>query len=116
MTTRHRPSRFADVAPARGTLRVGLCVALCVLAFGMAGRGLVPSETAQVPVAYVIPIDGVIDLGLAPFVERTLTEAGIDSLSLNADPRLETMLAVLGMEMRIAQEEETAGIGTQGSR
>jgi len=50
-----------------------LCLALCLVLLGMAGRSLV--VTAQAPVVYVVPIDGVIDLGLAPFVERTLTEA-----------------------------------------
>ena len=74
-TTRYRPSRFPDVVTARRTLRVGLCLTLCVVALGMAGRGLVEPATAQASIVYVIPIDGVIDLGLAPFVERTLTEA-----------------------------------------
>lgn len=74
-TTRYRPSRFPDVVTARRTLRVGLCLTLCVVALGMAGRGLVEPATAQAPIVYVVPIDGVIDLGLAPFVERTLTEA-----------------------------------------
>jgi membrane-bound serine protease (ClpP class) len=41
----------------------------------MAGRSLVAVVPAQVPVVYVIPIDGTIDLGLAPFIQRTLTEA-----------------------------------------
>ncbi len=31
--------------------------------------------TAQTPVVYVAPIEGMIDLGLAPFVQRVLTEA-----------------------------------------
>lgn len=31
--------------------------------------------TAQAPVVYVAPIEGMIDLGLAPFVQRVLTEA-----------------------------------------
>ena len=57
------------------TRRLRLCLALCLALLGMAGRSLVVVVTAQAPVVYVIPIDGVIDLGLAPFVERTLTEA-----------------------------------------
>jgi len=40
-----------------------------------AGLGLPEVGAAQPPVVYVIPIDGVIDLGLAPFVERALEEA-----------------------------------------
>jgi len=75
MTTRHAPLRFAGMATACRTRRLRLCVTLCVVALGMAGRGLVEPATAQAPIVYVIPIDGVIDLGLAPFVERTLTEA-----------------------------------------
>jgi len=75
VTTRHLPSRFVGLVTACGTRRLRLCLALCLVALGMAGRGLVEVATAQAPVVYVIPIDGVIDLGLAPFVERTLTEA-----------------------------------------
>lgn len=36
--------------------------------------GVSSAETAR-PVVYVIPVEGVIDLGLAPFIERVLTEA-----------------------------------------
>ncbi len=36
---------------------------------------LVAGAQAQRPVVYVAPIDGIIDLGLAPFVERVLAEA-----------------------------------------
>lgn len=55
------------------TRRMRPYLALCLVLLGMAGRSLV--VTAQAPVVYVVPIDGVIDLGLAPFVERRLTEA-----------------------------------------
>src|SRR5919109_626178 len=37
------------------------------------GSGLVAQETR--PVVYVVPVQGMIDLGLAPFVERILDEA-----------------------------------------
>ncbi|HEX2225528.1 MAG TPA: hypothetical protein VHM64_00170, partial [Candidatus Binatia bacterium] len=40
---------------------------------------LVPSGqlfAQKTPLVYVAPIDGMIDLGLAPFVERVLREAG----------------------------------------
>lgn len=30
---------------------------------------------AQKPLVYVVPVEGVIDLGLAPFIERVLEEA-----------------------------------------
>jgi membrane-bound serine protease (ClpP class) len=40
------------------------------------------SQTAH-PVVYVLPIEGVIDLGLAPFVERVLEEAaGVDAAAV----------------------------------
>ena len=52
------------------------------LAAGLAIAGIVTwtplisgHGSAAPPVVYVVPIDGVIDLGLAPFVERTLSEA-----------------------------------------
>jgi len=75
VTTPHAPFRFAGIVTACRTRRLRLCLTLCVVALAMAGQGLVKPATAQAPVVYVIPIDGVIDLGLAPFVERTLTEA-----------------------------------------
>jgi hypothetical protein len=34
-----------------------------------------PSFAQQPPVVYVAPIEGIIDLGLAPFVQRVLNEA-----------------------------------------
>ncbi|MBK9305711.1 MAG: nodulation protein NfeD [Nitrospira sp.] len=37
--------------------------------------GAVPAAPSEGSVVYVIPVDGVIDLGLAPFVERVLDEA-----------------------------------------
>ena len=37
-------------------------------------REPLPAQTAR-PVVYVVPIAGVIDLGLAPFVRRVLEEA-----------------------------------------
>jgi membrane-bound serine protease (ClpP class) len=75
VTTRHLSSRFVGLVTAR---RLRLCLALSLAVLGMAGRGLVEVATAQHPVVYVVPVDGVIDLGLAPFVERTLTEAAAE--------------------------------------
>ncbi len=40
----------------------------------MAGATSAPARTA-LPIVYVAPIEGIIDLGLAPFVERVLAEA-----------------------------------------
>src|SRR5687767_15618558 len=45
---------------------------LILAAAGVWQRGI--AQTAR-PVVYVIPIDGMIDLGLAPFLTRTLREA-----------------------------------------
>jgi membrane-bound serine protease (ClpP class) len=51
------------------------CAALCLRA--LAGQGAVRSAAAQdaAPLVYVVPVDGVIDLGLAPFLARTIREA-----------------------------------------
>jgi hypothetical protein len=56
VTTRQRPFRFADMVTARRTRGLRLCVTLCVLALGMAGRGLVEPAMAQARIVYVIPI------------------------------------------------------------
>jgi len=53
----------------RRVTRSGLTLALGLLAALGAG-----AESSQ-PVVYVVPIEGVIDLGLAPFVQRILDEA-----------------------------------------
>jgi membrane-bound serine protease (ClpP class) len=50
-----------------------LSVGLALLATGVLG-GLLPAQTAR-SVVYMVPINGVIDLGLAPFVDRVLEEA-----------------------------------------
>ena len=42
---------------------------------------------------------------------------GIDSLSLNPDAQLETMLAIVEMEKRLVEgAPDSAGVGTQASR
>lgn len=48
--------------------------ACMLLLIGFATVGL-PSAQAQRPLVYVVPIEGVIDLGLAPFLARTIREA-----------------------------------------
>lgn len=51
------------------------CVAACLLLLGgAAGLRTLLAQTAK-PVVYVISIDGTIDLGLAPFLDRTVREA-----------------------------------------
>lgn len=43
--------------------------------------GAVPAAPSAGSVVYVIPVEGVIDLGLAPFVERVLDEAVVAGAS-----------------------------------
>jgi membrane-bound serine protease (ClpP class) len=52
-----------------------LLVAVFAILLPTSARHVYLSEAGGRPVVYVIPIDGVIDLGLAPYVERTLSEA-----------------------------------------
>jgi membrane-bound serine protease (ClpP class) len=47
---------------------------LALLGLGV-GFGSPAAAAAPAPIVYVVPIDGIIDLGLAPFVERVLKEA-----------------------------------------
>jgi membrane-bound serine protease (ClpP class) len=53
-----------------------LGIALFALLFPTVGRHAHVTAQPARPIVYVIQIDGVIDLGLAPFVQRTLDEAG----------------------------------------
>jgi membrane-bound serine protease (ClpP class) len=48
--------------------------ALLALVAVLAGAGLVPAREAR-PVVYRLPVEGIIDLGLAPFMARVLDEA-----------------------------------------
>lgn len=54
-------------------LRASWLTTLAILALLMLGA--VPAAPSAGSVVYVIPVEGVIDLGLAPFVERVLDEA-----------------------------------------
>jgi membrane-bound serine protease (ClpP class) len=55
----------------------GLALAWLVgLGLGGAVGAPTPTDPEPTPVVYVAQIEGVIDLGLAPFVQRVLTEAG----------------------------------------
>ncbi|MDH4252806.1 MAG: hypothetical protein OEV27_16630, partial [Nitrospira sp.] len=57
----------------RPVLRATCLAVIGVLVLLMLGA--VPAAPSEGSVVYVIPVDGVIDLGLAPFVERVLDEA-----------------------------------------
>jgi membrane-bound serine protease (ClpP class) len=64
-------------------------VALVVLVLQMSlGGGELRGGGAEAPIVYVVPITGVVDLGLAPFVERVLqeaTDAGAAAVILEID-------------------------------
>jgi membrane-bound serine protease (ClpP class) len=51
------------------------CWSLLLLALGVLGAGMGAYAQAPRPLVYVAPVEGVIDLGLAPFVQRVLDEA-----------------------------------------
>src|SRR3970282_227136 len=65
------PGRGATASRARRPLGAAL---LALLGLGV-GFGPPAPAAAPAPIVYVVPIDGIIDLGLAPFVERVLKEA-----------------------------------------
>lgn len=80
----------------RGAAKRGLrCLAsLALVTFGLLGLilPLAPFATAQTPqakpIVYVLPIEGVIDLGLSPFVKRVIdeaTQAGAEAVVLEID-------------------------------
>lgn len=56
------------------TSATAVAALLALLGLGL-GFGPPPAAAAPAPIVYVVPIDGIIDLGLAPFVERVLKEA-----------------------------------------
>jgi membrane-bound serine protease (ClpP class) len=65
-------SRRDTTATGCRPLRLCLTAVALVVAAGLTSARVASQDRATV---YVIPIDGVIDLGLAPYVERTLAEA-----------------------------------------
>ncbi|HEY7496401.1 MAG TPA: nodulation protein NfeD, partial [Candidatus Tectomicrobia bacterium] len=67
------PERPARGRWGRSWTCLGLSVGLALLAI-VVGSVRLPAQTGR-PVVYVVPIAGVIDLGLAPFVSRVLEEA-----------------------------------------
>jgi membrane-bound serine protease (ClpP class) len=65
-----------------------LALGLLLLACGLLGHFARAQPQPPRPVVYVLPIEGVIDLGLAPFVARVLdeaTQAGAAALILDID-------------------------------
>jgi membrane-bound serine protease (ClpP class) len=50
-------------------------IAACVLLLAGLATGWPSSAQTSRPLVYVVPIEGVIDLGLAPFLERTIRDA-----------------------------------------
>ena len=58
----------------RGQIRSRVAAACVLMLWGAAGAHLVPAQTSA-PVVYVIAIEGMVDLGLAPFLARTIRDA-----------------------------------------
>ncbi|MQA31638.1 MAG: nodulation protein NfeD [Luteitalea sp.] len=76
-SSRNRVERHDDPAgmmTLRGLLPVRIAAACVLTLLGAAGAHRVPAQTSA-PVVYVIAIEGMIDLGLAPFLARTIREA-----------------------------------------
>jgi membrane-bound serine protease (ClpP class) len=70
----HGPDDAAGMMTRRGLIRFRVATACAFTLVGTAGAHRLPAQTS-VPVVYVIAIDGVVDLGLAPFLARTIREA-----------------------------------------
>jgi membrane-bound serine protease (ClpP class) len=69
-------------------INLKLVLGLLLLACGLLGHLARADQSPTRPLVYVLPIDGVIDLGLAPFVFRVLNEAaqaGAAAVVLNID-------------------------------
>ena len=58
----------------RGLIRLAVAAACVFTLLGGAGAHLVPAQTSA-PVVYVIAIEGMVDLGLSPFLARTIRDA-----------------------------------------
>jgi membrane-bound serine protease (ClpP class) len=69
---RSKSCRRRSIATSCRPLRLRLVILVLVAAAGLASATIAGGSRS---IVYVIPIDGVIDLGLAPYMERTLTEA-----------------------------------------
>src|SRR5688572_29766875 len=57
-----------------GNVRRKLIAVWLLVVAAVGASDLLRAQTAR-PIVYVVPIDGVIDLGLAPFLARTIGEA-----------------------------------------
>lgn len=51
------------------------CIGLCLVVLALMAHIVAAQPQTQRPLVYVVPIEGVIDLGLAPFVMRVLDDA-----------------------------------------
>jgi membrane-bound serine protease (ClpP class) len=60
--------------PSLSCVRRGL-VAACLLVFAVVGASGIPTAQTARPIVYVVPIKGMVDLGLAAFLLRTIREA-----------------------------------------
>lgn len=63
-------------------------IGLCLVGLGLLAHFVPAQPQAPRPLVYVLPIEGVIDLGLAPFVARVLdeaTQAGAAAVILDID-------------------------------
>jgi membrane-bound serine protease (ClpP class) len=74
---RHRENGVRPTVPpdSRRHPPVAALLALAMLGGLAMGAAPAPAVAAEPPIVYVAAIEGVIDLGLAPFVERVLNEA-----------------------------------------
>jgi membrane-bound serine protease (ClpP class) len=70
-----RVGASAATTPMNTMIRMcGLCL-LAVAAFSMLVTALAQDRQPESAVVYVVPIEGVVDLGLAPYVRRILQQA-----------------------------------------
>jgi membrane-bound serine protease (ClpP class) len=63
-------------------------IGLCLMVLGLLAHFVAAQPQAPRPLVYVVPVEGVIDLGLAPFVARVLddaTKAGAAAVILDID-------------------------------
>ena len=80
-----RGSRPGTLISRMGILLLSAVTAFLVLCLGASNARRVVAQTST-PVVYVVPIEGMIDLGLAPFLARTIGEAkesGASAVLLN---------------------------------
>jgi membrane-bound serine protease (ClpP class) len=71
---RHDDPDAVGMMTLRGLIRLRVAAACVVTLLVATGAPRVPAQTSA-PVVYVIAIEGMIDLGLAPFLARTIREA-----------------------------------------